>query len=118
MGSRVGRGDGVSRARSCDCVCVRCGWSHQVEEAADHLSLLQVGLSVQRGGLDVTQAVGVARAEQEHVGGQDLVAAQPDEVSNPDLLPEPLQVAPLRSVRGGGPQLWFHFWFHFLLLML
>ena len=90
-----------------------------MEEAADHLSLLQVGLSVQRGGLDVTQAVGVAGAEQEHVRGQDLVAAQPDEVSDPDLLPEPLQVAPLRSARGGtGPQLWFHFWFHFLLLML
>ena len=93
-------------------------WSHQVEEAADHLSLLQVGLPVQRGGLNVTQAVWVAGAEQENVSRQDLVAAQPDEVPDPDLLPEALQVALLRSARGRKDNSFGFTLFHFLLLML
>lgn len=68
---------------------------HQVNEASDHVPLLQVGLAVQRGRLDVAQAVRIAGAEQQHVGRHDLVAAQPDEVSHADLLPVLLQVAPL-----------------------
>lgn len=77
--------------------------SHQVVEAADHLPLLQVGLSIQRGGLDVAQAVGVAGAQQQHVGGEELVASQPDEVSHPHLLPVLLHIASLcsdRTIRG------------------
>lgn len=70
--------------------------SHQVEEAADHLPLLQVGLPVQRGRLDVTQAVRVAGAQQQDVSGQNLVTSQPDEVSHPHLLPELLHVASVR----------------------
>lgn len=71
--------------------------SHQVVEAADHLPLLEVGLSVQRGGLDVAQAVGVAGAQQQHVSGEDLVTSQPDEVSHPHLLPVFLHIASLCS---------------------
>lgn len=66
--------------------------SHQVEEAADHLPLLQVGLAIQRSRLDVAEAVGVARAQQQHVGWEDLVAAQLDEVSHPHFLPELLHI--------------------------
>lgn len=73
--------------------------SHQVKEAADDLPLLEVGLSVQRGGLDVAQAVGVTGAQQQDVGGQDLVASQPDEVSHPHLLPVLLHIASFRSAR-------------------
>lgn len=73
--------------------------SHQVEEAADHLPLLQVGLAVQRGRLDVTEAVGVAGAQQQHIGWEDLVAAQLDEVSHPHLLPKLFHVASIRPGR-------------------
>lgn len=73
--------------------------SHQVEEAADDLPLLEVGLSVQCGGLDVTQAVGVTGAQQQHVSREDLVTSQPDEVSHPHLLPVLLHIASLGSVR-------------------
>lgn len=73
--------------------------SHQVEEAADDLPLLEVGLSVQCGGLDVAQPVGVTGAQQQDVGGEDLVTSQPDEVSHPHLLPVLLHIASLRSAR-------------------
>ena len=70
---------------------------HQVVEAADNLSLLEVGLPVQCGRLDVAQPVGVAGAQQQDVGGEDLVASQPDEVSHPHLLPVLLHIASLHS---------------------
>lgn len=72
---------------------------HQVKEAADNLPLLEVGLSVQCGGLDVAQAVGVTGAQQQNVGGEDLVTSQPDEVSHPHLLPILLHIASIRSAR-------------------
>lgn len=86
---------------------IRTRWSenvkerppHQVKEAADDLPLLEVGLSVQCGGLDVAQAVGVTGAQQQNVGGEDLVTSQPDEVSHPHLLPVPLHIPSLRSAR-------------------
>lgn len=72
---------------------------HQVKEAADDLPLLEVGLSVQGGGLDVAQAVGVTGAQQQNVGGEDLVTSQTDEVSHPHLLPVLLHIASFRSAR-------------------
>lgn len=61
--------------------------THQVDEAAHHLPLFKVGLSIQRGRLDVTQAVRVTGAEQQNVSRQNLIATQTDEISNPNLLP-------------------------------
>lgn len=72
---------------------------HQVKEAADDLPLLEVGLPVQRGGLDVAQAVGVTGAQQQNVGREDLVTSEPDEVSHPHLLPVLLHIASIRSAR-------------------
>lgn len=73
--------------------------SHQVVEAADDLPLLEVGLSIQCGRLDVAEAVRVTGAQQQHVGREDLVTSQPDEVSHPNLLPVLLHIASLRSAR-------------------
>lgn len=73
--------------------------THQVKEAADDLPLLQVGLSVQRGRLDVAQPVGVTGAQQQNVGREDLVTPEPDEVSHPHLLPVLLHIASIRSAR-------------------
>lgn len=71
--------------------------SHRVADSRHSCPLLQVGLSIQGGGLDVAQAVGVAGAQQQHVSGEDLVASQPDEVSHPHLLPVLLHIASLCS---------------------
>lgn len=61
--------------------------THQVDEAAYHLPLFKVGLSIQCGRLNVTQAVRVTGAQQQNVCRQDLIAAQTDEVSDSNLLP-------------------------------
>lgn len=66
--------------------------SHQVKEAADHLPLLQVGLAVQCGRLNVAQVVRVARAQQQHISWENFVAAQFDEVPHLHLLPKLLHV--------------------------
>lgn len=71
--------------------------AHQVHEAAHHLSLLQVGLSVQRSRLDVTQPVWIAGAQQQHVSRNDLITAQPDEISHTDLLPVLFHITALGS---------------------
>lgn len=73
--------------------------SHQIKEAADDLPLLEVGLSVQRGGLDVAQTVGVTGAQEQNIGREDLVTSQPNEVSHPHLLPVLLHIASIRSAR-------------------
>lgn len=73
--------------------------SHQVKEAADDLPLLEVGLSVQCGGLDVAQTVRVTGAQQQNISREDLVTSQPDEVSHPHLLPVLLHIASFHSAR-------------------
>lgn len=69
----------------------------QFKEAADDLPLLEVGLSIQCGGLNVAQAVRVTGAQQQNISREDLVTSQLDEVSHPHLLPVLLHIAPLCS---------------------
>ena len=66
--------------------------TYELREASDHLSLLQVGLPVQVGRLDVAQPIGVAGGQQQDVCGDGLIAAEAHEVSHADLFPEPVHV--------------------------
>lgn len=66
--------------------------TYKLREAADHLPPLQVGLSVQVGGLDVAQPVGVTGGEQQNVRREDFVAAKTHKVSHVDFFPESVHV--------------------------
>ena len=66
--------------------------TYELREASDHLALLQVGLPVQVGRLDVAQPIGVAGGQQQDICGDGLIAAEAHEVSHADLFPEPVHV--------------------------
>ncbi len=81
--------------------------THQVDKAAHHLPLLEVGFTVQCGRLNLTQAVWVAAAEQQNIRWQNLIAAQTNEVSDPHLFPVFLHITFLTPTKGTRKQMWF-----------
>jgi hypothetical protein len=66
--------------------------TYKLREATDHLSSLQVGLSVQVGGLNVAQPIGVTGGQEQNVRRDDLIAAKTHKVSHVDFFPESVHV--------------------------
>lgn len=60
---------------------------HHDTDAGHGSSLLQVGLSIQAGGLYVTHTVGVGRVQEQQVRRDDLIADHPHKVSHSHVLP-------------------------------
>lgn len=59
-----------------------------LHKAAHHFASFQVRFSVQITGVNVADAVRVARLEQQDVRGHRLVVGQVDDVANADVLPQ------------------------------
>lgn len=54
--------------------------------------MLQVGLSIQVGSLNVAQPIGVTGGKQQNVCRDDLIAAKTHEVSHTDFFPESVHI--------------------------
>ena len=67
-------------------------------EVRNHLSLFQVGLSVQVGGLNVTNPTLVRGIQQQHVRRNDFIRGQTNKVSDSHILPALLNVGLLLTV--------------------
>ena len=61
--------------------------AHLLWQVPHHLPLLEVGLSVQIGRLDVTHSVGVGGVQQHHVRRDDLITEQPHQVPHTHISP-------------------------------
>lgn len=72
--------------------------SYFQREVRNHLSLFQVGLSIQVGGLDVTDPPWVRGVQQQHVSRDDFITGQTDKVSDLHILPALLHVVLLPAV--------------------
>lgn len=82
----------------------RLKWSIYLQrEVWNHLSLFQVGLSIQVCRLDVTNPMGVRGIQQQQVSRDDFITGQMDKVSDPHILPAPVQVG-LLLAEGQGRQ--------------
>lgn len=63
---------------------------HRCADAGHHPPLLQVGLSIQVGRLDVTHAAWVWRVQEQQVCWDGLIANYLDKISHSHILPAPL----------------------------
>lgn len=82
-------------------LCHNQGWAstkewwmaHLLWQVSDHLSLFQVGFSVQVGGFDVTDPIWVGWVKQHHIGRNYLITAQMHHVTHKHISPAPLHIA-------------------------